>query len=127
MRRLVEFPLEGGGTVLVEVTDGEAATTVTRGWGNQGAVSVRAEQSFEQAIGRVQPAVQALLAQLRGMQDEPDEVVVEFGIEIAVEAGAFIASASSAANFKVSLVWRSSSGSASVPSQAIPGVGGDRN
>ena len=34
MRRLVEFPLEGGGTVLVQV-DGAAIGPVTRGTGDQ--------------------------------------------------------------------------------------------
>ena len=40
------------------------------------------------------------------MADAPDEVVVEFGLQLSAEAGAFIASASSSATFTVSLTWR---------------------
>jgi Trypsin-co-occurring domain 1 len=35
-----------------------------------------------------------------------DEVVVSFGLQLSAEAGAFIAAASTAANFTVSLAWR---------------------
>ena len=105
MRRLVEFPLDGGGSVLVEVEDVASTGPVTRGLRDQ-RVAETAQQSFEQAISRVQPAANALLGRLRAMADEPDEVVVEFGLELSAEAGAFIASASTSANFSVSLTWR---------------------
>jgi hypothetical protein len=106
MARLVEFPLEDGGTVLVQVDERTAQGPVTRGWADRSAVTDHAEQTFEQAISRVQPAAQALISRLRRLADAPEEVVVEFGLELSAEAGAFIASASTAANFKVSLTWR---------------------
>jgi Trypsin-co-occurring domain 1 len=57
----------------------------------------------------VQPAAQALISRLRALADAPDEVGVEFGLELSAEAGAFIAAASSTANFKVTLSWHRSS------------------
>ena len=105
MSRLVEFPLEDGGTVLVQV-DEAAAGPVTRGLGDRRLVTEQAQQTFEQAIARVQPAAQALVSRLRAMADAPDEVGVEFGLELSAEAGALIAAASSTANFKVTLRWR---------------------
>lgn len=104
MSQLVEFPLEAGGTVLVEVTE-PVAGLVTRGL--KGAdVTERARQSFEEAVGRIQPAVQAVITQFRSLTEAPDEVHIEFGIDLHAEAGAFIAAVSSTANFSVALTWR---------------------
>jgi hypothetical protein len=105
MRRLVEFPLDDGGSVLLEVEDGPLDGAVTRGM-RDNRVLEHAQQSFDQAIGRVQPAAKALVTRFRTMADPPDELVVEFGLQLSAEAGAFIAAASSTANFKVSLTWR---------------------
>jgi hypothetical protein len=105
MRRLVEFPLEDGGSVLVQV-DETPSGPVTRGLGDRQIVSEQAQRTFEQAVARVQPAAQALVRQLRSLADTPEEIGVEFGLELSAEAGAFIAAASSTANFKVTLTWR---------------------
>jgi hypothetical protein len=108
MVRLLEYPLEGGGSVLIQVEDRHSGDgEVTRGWGERDRrVIEQAQESFQQAVGRVQPAVQALLAQFRSLADSPDTVSVEFGLELGAEVGAFVANASSKGNFKVSLTWR---------------------
>jgi hypothetical protein len=105
-RRLVEFPLEDGGTVLVQVEDGSAAgghggDEVTRGWGGrEERVVLQAQQSFE-------PAVQALVHRLRSVAESPQEIKkVDFGVELSAEVGAFVAGASSTGNFTVSMTWR---------------------
>jgi hypothetical protein len=105
MGQLVEFPLEGGGSILVEVSAGIAGP-VTRGLGDRHGITEQAQQTFEQAVARVQPAAQALIRRLRSLADAPEEIGVEFGLELSAEAGAFIAAASSTANFKVTLTWR---------------------
>ncbi len=106
MGQLVEFPLETGGSVLVEVT-GYAAGPVTRGL--KGAeVAERAQQTFEDAVGCIKPAVQAAVAQLRSLAEAPDEVHVGFGLNLHAGAGAVIAAASAEANFSVDLTWRRS-------------------
>jgi hypothetical protein len=106
VRQLVEFPLQDGGTVLVQVDD-EAPGEVTRGWGDRDTrVVEQARQSFEQAVGRVQPAVQGLLNQLRSLADRPEQIEVEFGLQLSAEVGAFVAGASTTGNFKVSMTWR---------------------
>ena len=103
MKHLVEFPLEGSGSVLVEVDDTQAGR-VARGT-RPGEVAEKANQTFEAALDKIKPAAQAIITQLRGLNDEPDEVSVEFGIKLSAEAGAFIASAGVEANYKVSLKW----------------------
>lgn len=107
MGHLVEFPANGGGAVLVEVNAGSSGP-VTRGMG-AAAVVDKANESFELAVGRVQPAIDGVVARLRALPDAPDEVYVEFGLNLHAEAGAFIASASTTANFTVALTWRSKS------------------
>jgi NTP-dependent ternary system trypsin peptidase co-occuring protein len=70
--QLVESPLQDGGTVVVQVEDGHGGGgQVTRGWGDQQPPRVveQARQTFEQTVGRVQPAVQALLGRLRTLAE----------------------------------------------------------
>lgn len=109
---LVEFPLAAGGSILVRTADTGSASPATRGLGQRAAdnAAQRASQSFEDAIDRIRPAADSLLAALTALTHTPDEVNVEFGVELTAEAGAFIANIGSTANFKVSLVWRNSVG-----------------
>ena len=106
MGQLVEFGLNDGGTILVEVHEvSRAGVPVTRGIGG-GQVTERARQTFEEAVQHVEPAAQAIITQLRGMTQAPDEVQVEFGLDLHAEAGAFIAAAGATANFRISMTWR---------------------
>ena len=105
MGRLVEFDTGGGDRVLVEVSDASSAGPVTRGLGVD-KVAEHAHRTFEEAVDRVRPAAQAIISRLRDLADSPDQVQVEFGVGINAEAGGFIASASTTANFKVTITWR---------------------
>lgn len=104
MAQLVEFPLAAGGSVLVEVTQHQGGP-VTRGL-KGGEVAVRAQQTFEEAVSRVQPAIEGVITQLRSLAKAPDEMHIEFGLDLHAEAGAFIAAVSTTANFTVALTWR---------------------
>lgn len=104
MAQLVGFPAAGGDTVLVEVSDHATTGAVTRGLRDT-AVIDHARQTFEDAVQRVEPAVKAVVARLRSIAESPDEISVEFGIDLHAEAGAYIAKASTTANFTVSLTW----------------------
>ncbi|SHN88466.1 hypothetical protein SAMN05660350_04520 [Geodermatophilus obscurus] len=107
MVRLLKYPLETGGGVLVQVEDGHGGDAeVTRGWGERDRRVVKqARESFGQVVARVQPAVQGLVHQLRSLVDSPDATSVEFGLELSAEVGAFVAGASTKGNFKVSMTW----------------------
>ena len=104
MAQLVEFPLESGGSVLVDVT-GHHTGPVTRSLKGTEVVE-RARQTFEEAVGRVQPAVEGVITQLRSLSQVPDEVHVEFGLDLNAEVGAFVAAVSTTAIFTVALTWR---------------------
>lgn len=106
MKRLVEFPLDQGGSILVQI-DEPADGPVTRGLGkDRSALVEEADKTFEDAIAAVTPAARSLIARLRSIEDSPDEVGIEFGVRLSAQAGAFIASVATEANFKVSITWR---------------------
>jgi Trypsin-co-occurring domain 1 len=107
MKRLVEFPLDQGGSVLVEVDEPSVGPAVRGGLGKDRSTLVeKADKTFEDATAAVSPAARSLIARLRSIDDPPDEVEIEFGVELSAQTGAFIASVAAEANFKVSMTWR---------------------
>jgi hypothetical protein len=109
MRKLVEYPLHDGGTVLVQVED-VSSGPVTRGLGERAKdIAERSTQTFEEATRSVTPAAESLIGRLQQLEHPPEDIALEFGIQLTAEAGAFIASVAAEANFKVSLTWRSGS------------------
>jgi hypothetical protein len=110
VKRLVEFPFERGGSVLVEIDEASAGPTM-RGLGkDRTTVAERADETFEEATATVIPAASSLLARLRAAHDPADEISIEFGVQLSAQTGAFIASAAIGANFRVSLTWRHNPG-----------------
>ena len=104
MKRLISFPLESGGIVQVEVEE-ETGLPATRGLHPVDVVETVAN-SFEAALDAIKPAAVAMASIFRNIADAPDAVEVEFGVKFAGQAGAFIASASTEAQFRVKLVWQ---------------------
>jgi hypothetical protein len=104
---LAEFQLEDGGSVLIQVAPANGTQDgVTRSWGDRNMrVVEQAHQSFERAIAQVQPAIQSLLTQLTSLAESPDQVEVEFALQLNAEVGAFVAGASTSGNFKVTMTW----------------------
>ena len=108
VKRLVEFPLEQGGGVLIEV-DEPPAGSVMRGIGKDPPIlAERTDKTFEEATAVVTPTAVSLIAQLRSISNPPAEIGIEFGVQLSAQTGAFIASAAAAANLKVSMTWRGS-------------------
>jgi hypothetical protein len=107
VKRLISFPLESGGTVQVEVEE-EAGLPVTRGLHSAEVVETVAS-TFEAALGAIKPAAVTMASIFRNIADAPDVVEVEFGVKFAGQAGAFIASASTEAQFRVKVVWQDKS------------------
>ncbi|MDX6565713.1 MAG: hypothetical protein QOE10_1375 [Gaiellales bacterium] len=104
MSTIVEFPLDAGGTVLVDVDDVARIGAVRRGIAPTELIT-RADQSVEAAFARVKPAAAALVADLRSVADPPDQIEVTFGIRLSGEVGAVIAKTAAEANFSVRLSW----------------------
>jgi hypothetical protein len=107
VKRLISFPLECGGSVQLEVEE-EAGAAVMRGLHPSDVVETIAN-SFESTLAAIKPAAIAVASNFRSIADAPEGVEVEFGVKFAGQAGAFIACASTEAQFRVKLVWQSNS------------------
>jgi hypothetical protein len=106
VKQLVEFPLDQGGSVVVEVDEPLVGPTM-RGLGkDRSSLVERTDKTFDEATAAVAPAAHSLIAQLRSIVDPPDEISIDFGVQLSAQTGAFIASVAAQANFKVSMTWR---------------------
>jgi hypothetical protein len=105
MTHLIEYDLEDGGSILVQVKEPLSEGRVVKA-ASAGEVIEKAEQTFEEALDRVKPAAGAIINKLRELTDPPDEIEVEFGLTMNAKAGAFVASAGVEANYAVTLTWK---------------------
>lgn len=119
MKRLVEFPSEDGGTIVVEV-EGDTLGGETRRGLSPSALVERAQTSFEDALDKARPMATSLVKKLRDVGDsavnQPDQVQVQFGIVLSAQAGAVLAAASAGANYTVTMTWNKQSVEPSTPS-----------
>lgn len=104
MKRLIEFPLEDGTSIIVEADDAPAAGTVRGAHSSE--VVEKAKQTFEASLERIKPVAASIIAKLRELGDRPEQVGVEFGIKLNAAAGVVLASSGVEANFKVTLTWK---------------------
>jgi Trypsin-co-occurring domain 1 len=96
----IAFPLEGGGVVFVETRDTDRGGLVTR----DGLVT-EASRSFQDAVGGLGTIADTLLQQLGSLARAPDDVELEFGVTLKLEAGVLIAKTAGEGNFKVKVKW----------------------
>ena len=106
MKRFVEFPLEDGSTIVVEVNEPEGERGTRRAARGSEEEPEKAPQTFEHALSKIRPATEKVITTLRGLIQKPDEVEMEFGFSLSAEAGVIIASASTQANYRVTLRWK---------------------
>jgi hypothetical protein len=101
MVRIDRFRLADGTEIAIE-------SDVPVGGGGPSAVGAGddgAPGEFSRALSRIKPTANELIASLRELARQPDEVEVEFGIKFAGQMGALIAKTSTEANFIVRLKW----------------------
>ena len=104
MTHVALYTTADGSEVAVQVSDADTGGVTFRGGGG-GALVERTQQNLDEVLAHARPAVASLLRQLRDVEDAPDELEVEFGIQVSLEVGAFIATADSSANFRVTMRW----------------------
>jgi Trypsin-co-occurring domain 1 len=105
MKHFVEFKMEDGSTIIVEVDDPETGGT-TRAARRPGEIAEEAKETFEQALSKIRPATEKVMTTLRGLAHKPDEIEMEFGFSLNAAVGVVIASATAGANYKVTLRWK---------------------
>jgi hypothetical protein len=106
MGRLVAVPLEQGGSVVIEIDDGEEDGIVRAA--RPGELFGTATQSFEAALERLRPMAEAIVRNLSSLAQPPTGLVVEFGVKLSAQAGLVVAHTSGESNFKVTLEWQAS-------------------
>lgn len=101
MAALTRIPLDGGGCIRVEQQaewDGPVRA------GRIGDAVRELPVTLEGALEPVTEAVRATLGQLR--RASPDQITVEFGVDLAVEAGAVITKSQAGRHLKVTVSWQ---------------------
>lgn len=101
MARLVEFPLEGGGSVLVEVDEQVAGPVRAAG---PGEIAAKAQQSFQATMSALRPIAESVLSQVRDLG--PGSVTLELGIKFTAGAGVVIAKTETEGTLKLILSWK---------------------
>jgi hypothetical protein len=112
---LLEVPVGDGGRMIVEVDEAdippggaEAAAVLDEGLGLASATTVgqaaaRARQALESMMEGLRPVLTSVAAGLRAAG--PDEVTVEFGLNVGGETGIIFAKGTTGVNFIVSMRW----------------------
>ncbi|MGV9451238.1 CU044_2847 family protein [Streptomyces sp. NPDC003635] len=102
MTSLRRIPLEGGGWLLVEEPGPPDAGPVKAG--RIGDTVRELPSTLEGALEPVTEAARAALTALR--KARPDEITVEFGVDLAFEAGAVITKSQAGCHLKVTVAWK---------------------
>ncbi len=110
MSKFVEFPLEGGGTILIEAEDENKMTSgfVRSGVSDAAKEAVeQAKQSFDASIENVRKSANLLVTKLRDLSEPPDEMEVTFSLKASGELGNIaVGKAGAEANYSVRLKWK---------------------
>ncbi|WP_221939389.1 CU044_2847 family protein [Streptomyces sp. 130] len=101
MDSIVRMPLEGGGSVLFEGGPGSPEGPVKAG--RLGDAVRELPSTLQTALVPIRDAAGAMLNQLR--QAGPDEIEVEFGIDLAAQTGAVITKAETGCHVTVRMAW----------------------
>lgn len=105
MKRLIQFNMEDGGNIAVEINEVEG-NVMSRGVRRPGAIAEEAKETFEEALSKIRPATEKVVTALQDIATRPDEIEMEFGFNLHAIAGLVIASTSDDANYKVTLRWK---------------------
>ncbi len=106
VKRIVEFPLENGDSILVEV---DQPPLIDERIGLRDELAQKAQQTFESALEKVNPVANAIISKVSSLKQPVDEVEVKFGIKMSAELGAVIASGTGEVNYEITLKWNRNS------------------
>ncbi|MGW7611179.1 CU044_2847 family protein [Streptomyces sp. NPDC054766] len=103
MTSLTRIPLDGGGSILVEQPAAASDGPVKAG--RVGDAVRELPVTLQAALEPITEAARATLEQLR--KARPDAVTVEFGVDLAAEAGAVITKSQASCHLNVTMSWKS--------------------
>ncbi|MFJ3197219.1 CU044_2847 family protein [Streptomyces griseoviridis] len=105
MGELLRFDLEDGGSVVARMDPFDGGVVDATGVPD---VLARATGSFESALEGVRGAAAATLRRMSELPQRPDEITVEFGIQLDAEVGAVLARTGAQGHLQVQVTWRRS-------------------
>ena len=108
MSYLVQVPVEGGGSLLVQAGDEELPGDLDLAARRPGEIVAQASQALEQSLDQLKPALSAMTRKLRSIS--PDAFTVEFGVVLGAECGIVVAKGTSEAHLTITLSWNGSGG-----------------
>lgn len=106
MSYYLEVPLDGGETVLAEIT--EQVDDVVPAAGDARNVIGRLPKTLGAGLDRVQEFAGEVLERMRDLAEPPDVVVVEFGLKLTAKAGVVVAESSAEGHLTVKVEWHRS-------------------
>ena len=98
---LISMPLEGGGEILIEAADEQRGNQRV---GRRDGIT-EATETVQAAMSRIRPAAEAVLDELRAMEQQPSKISLQFGIKVTGEANLAVAKTAGEANFTVNVEW----------------------
>ena len=103
MPAYVDLEVAPGSSLLVEVPPSSEEPLVEAG--RAGDLSGRAVSTLAGALDSITAAGASAITHIRAMDHCPDEVTLQFSIQLAAEAGVVIASTSATANMAITFKW----------------------
>jgi Trypsin-co-occurring domain 1 len=103
MTYLVEVPVEGGGRLVVEASSWQLPGDLELAALRPGDVVARTQETLEQALEGLQPALEAVTSRLRAMG--PQKFGIEFGLSLGAEGGVVVAKGTTEVHFTVTMEW----------------------
>ncbi|HRE26702.1 MAG TPA: CU044_2847 family protein [Anaerolineales bacterium] len=107
MSKYLEFPLQGGGSLLIETSDERkpGASGFVRS-ADKSEAADKAAQTFDASIEGVKASADLLVSQLQTLSTPPDEMELFFNLKAVGELGTLVVGkTNSDANFNVTLKW----------------------
>jgi hypothetical protein len=101
--RPLEFELESGGHVIVEV--GAPAGGMAPAGVGDGIVQ-KMQKKFEDVLDGIAPVTEAVLSRLADLTSKPDEVSIELGFKIEANGSLVLASTAVEAHCRLTLGWK---------------------
>jgi hypothetical protein len=97
----VEIPIGEGSALVVEVEDTEAVVAAGRAHD----LAARGIQTFQAAMGGIREAASTAVEEMTQLARPPEEVTLQFSVQLAAEAGVVVARTAATANMNISLTW----------------------
>ncbi len=110
MSKFVEFPLEGGGSIVIESTDEPARSSsgFLRSGESAGDAAHPAQGTFDASIESIRRSAELLVSKLRGLSAPPDELEISFNLKASSETASLVVGKGGGdSNFGVLLKWHS--------------------